>query len=440
MRTLEFQRVLGAGAFGVVYLADLIGSRDFRRQVAVKIILANNPDGDMFVTRVRDEARLLGLLQDDHILKVLELVRIEGRDAVVMEYVEGVDLGAIVEAGFRPPPRALAELAAAVAGALHRAHTATHPGTGEPMNVIHRDVKPANIMLSTRGNVKLLDFGVARARFEARESFTGQFVLGTLNYMAPEYIVTGQISPAADIYGLALTMWEAVTGEVYGQPKLRKDQHDQRLGERLRQLGDGYNDLATVLQRMLAWNPAERPDGATVERMLLASTDSLKGKGLRSWTSEVVARVIALQSSNAKDVVNLVGRSIPLGDAETAAPPKLPASKAGAASSGAGSSNAGAANAPAAPHASNAGSLSAHAVSSGAAASASLATNAADRGSPRSGPAVAAKPPPSAPPSPRPRPRSRWPLLLLQVVAASTLTALLVLAVVGALLIIKSLP
>jgi serine/threonine-protein kinase len=320
MRSLQFQRLLGSGAFGSVYLADLIGERGFRRQVAVKVLLRDQAHGDMFMSRVRDEARLLGLLADDHILKVLELAKVDGRDAVMMEYVEGVDLAAIVEAGFRPPPRALAELGGAVAGALHRAHRAVHPSSGEPLNVIHRDVKPANVMLTSRGNVKLLDFGVARARFESRESYTGQFVLGTLNYMAPEYIVTGEVSSAADIYGLALTMWEAACGEVFGQPKLRMDLHAARIEERLQVISGTHAELVPVLRRMLAWDPRDRPDGEAVERAFIAACDMLRGTGLRSWTAETVPKVLAKESAAAKDEVGLLNRTIQLGDAESSLP------------------------------------------------------------------------------------------------------------------------
>ncbi len=329
MRTLQFQRVVGSGAFGTVYLADMAGQRGFRRQVAVKVLLGGHPDGDLFVARVRDEARLLGLLQDDHILKVLELVRVNDRDAVVMEYVEGVDLAAIVESGSQPPPRALGELGAAIAGALHRAHTAVHPSTREALNVIHRDVKPANVMITDRGGVKLLDFGVARAKFAARESYTGQFVLGTLNYMAPEYIVTGEVSFAADIYGLALTLWEAACGEVFGQPKLRKDLHEKRVEERLNRISDSHAELVPILRRMLAWDPVNRPDGEECERALIGATDMLRGTGLRSWAGESVQKVLAKERAAAKDTCGLLGQTVTIDDESpvvpfAALPPEAP--------------------------------------------------------------------------------------------------------------------
>ncbi len=320
MRTLEFQRIVGAGAVGSVYLADLVGAQGFRRQVAVKVLLSNHPDGDMFMSRVRDEARLLGLLQSDSILKVIELVRVDGRDAVLMEYVEGIDLGALIEGGHRPPPRALAELIATVAGALHRAHTAVHPATKEPLNVIHRDVKPPNIMVTSQGSVKLLDFGVARARFDSRESYTGQFVLGTLNYMAPEYILHTQVSSAADIFALAITAWESATGEVFGQPKLRKEQHEARVEERLVMLGGEHRELAPVLREMLAWDPAARPSGADVERSLLKATDLLRGTGLRSWAGEVMSPILSERRTTAQDQLRLAGRSVAISAEAPAVP------------------------------------------------------------------------------------------------------------------------
>ncbi|MCK6507353.1 serine/threonine protein kinase, partial [Myxococcota bacterium] len=318
MRQLTFQRTVGAGAFGTVYQAELQTGRGFRRQVAVKVIQARGPDGDMFLSRIRDEARLLGLLQDDAILKVLDMVQVDGLDAVVMEYIEGADLDSLVRAAGAPSPQALAELGALVAGALHRAHTAVHPADGSPLGVVHRDVKPANIMVTRSGGVRLLDFGVARARFEARESYTGQLVLGTLNYMAPEYIVTNELSPAADIYGLGLSLFEAATGQVYGQPKVRADSHDKRLRERIDQLAATMPALAPVVERMLTWDPRQRPDGAALEALLWEVVGGSRGPGLRPWATQAVPAVLDGRPL-APDELGLVGRVVRLAD-EAAVP------------------------------------------------------------------------------------------------------------------------
>jgi serine/threonine protein kinase len=314
MRSLQFIKTIGAGAFGTVYLCRLSTAQGFQSYVAVKII-QDQVNSEMFLSRMRDEARLLGLLQDDAIIKVMDLVAIDGRQAVLMEYVEGADLESIIDSQGPPPARVLAEVGAAVAGALRRAHMAVHPSTGEALNVIHRDVKPANILVSKDGAVKLLDFGVARARFDARESFTGQLVLGTLNYMAPEYIVTGQVTQAVDIYGLGLALWQAATGEVFGQPKVRKKDHENRIRERLAELPTEYEVLGPVLQAMLAWDPESRPDSATAEDLLDESLGRLPGQGLRTWAKETIPGVLAARKTT-PDLQGLVGTEIRLGETE----------------------------------------------------------------------------------------------------------------------------
>lgn len=312
MRTLSFIRTIGAGSFGTVYLAELSSGQGFRRRVAVKVLHSEGPNSDMFLSRIRDEARLLGLLQDDAILKVIDMVDVEGRDAIIMEYVEGVDLESLSTTLGKIPARALCEVGAAVAGALGRAHKARHPTSGEPLNVIHRDVKPANIMITSSGGVKLLDFGIARARFDSRESYTGQLVLGTLNYMAPEYIVTGEVSPAADVYGLALALWQGATGQVYGQAKVRQDAHEARLRERLGQLDVEYGPLAGVLKQMMAWEPVNRPTAERAEELLWDAADAASGPGLRRWAPTRIREVLARRKP-ASDGPKLLGRTVSIG-------------------------------------------------------------------------------------------------------------------------------
>jgi len=325
MRSLTFIRSIGSGAFGTVYLAELSSRQGFRRQVAVKVLHKQNPaDGQQLLSRIRDEARLLGLLQDDIIIKVLEIARIADRDAVLMEYVEGVDLQSVQEEGHRPSPRALADIGAQVAGGLSRAHRATHPNTGMPLNVIHRDVKPANIMVTRSGSVKLLDFGVARARFDARESHTGQLVLGTLNYMAPEYIVTGEVSPAADVYGLAVSLWQVATGEPYGQPKVRQDSHERRMNSRLAMLPPELAPMEPAFRAMLQWDHTKRPDAQRIEAVLDRASTQMPGDSLRVWSRNAVTAILQARGDG-KDDLRLVGRTIELGqDGAVGAPKRTP--------------------------------------------------------------------------------------------------------------------
>lgn len=315
MRQIQMKATLGSGSFGTVYKAELLGGQGVRRTVAVKVLAQSHAGREMFLSRIRDEARLLGLLEDDYILKVLELLRIEGRDAVMMELVEGVDMSTLIEQGMYMPPRALASIGAVLAGALHKAHVAIHPTTGRPLGVVHRDVKPANVMLTTRGGVKLLDFGVAKAAFESRESYTGQLVLGTLNYMAPEYLITGALTPAVDIYGLALLMVEAACGKGFGQPKLLQADFERRREKYLAQLSPEYAPLIDTLRRMMDWDPAARPTGDKVEIALLDIADELTGMGLPRWCGDAVPRALNNRAT-VRDGEGLCGQTVSIDDEE----------------------------------------------------------------------------------------------------------------------------
>lgn len=309
MQSLHFLKVLGVGAMGSVYLAEMVSGHNFRRQIAVKIIKNEAQDAAPFISRMRDEARLLGLLQDDEILQVLNLVQIQGRDAILMEYVEGTDLAKIAGHNITISPKAIATLGAISAGVLHRAHTAVDPRTRLPLNVVHRDIKPANIMVTKNGGVKICDFGVAKARFEGQESRTSpDQILGTLQYMSPEYLRTGEISPAADVLALGLTIVELLTGNKFGRPKLKKIEHEQVV-DQLFASSRLPNNLTTILKQCLAWSPQQRPSAARLEDELYNVAESLPGLSLRRWAAKVVPQ---LEQSTETDVdpLNLLGQTI----------------------------------------------------------------------------------------------------------------------------------
>lgn len=292
---------------GSVYHAELRAPHGFRRACAVKVMKPVGGEHAHLVERMRDEARLLGLLHDEQILGVSELIRVNGQDAVVMEFVEGADLSDLREIA-PMPPRALAELGAELAGTLFRAHTAMHPSTGEHLHVIHRDVKPANIMVTSRGGVRLLDFGVARAVFGGREAQTRGLVLGTFNYFPPEIILGAEPSPAVDIYGLGISLWECAAREEWGTPVMQQSRFERRVDRRLTGLPDGYAPLAPMLRAMLQFEPEDRPTGDQVEAQLLKIADELAGAGLRTWARKVVPKSMSSRTVNKPDD-DLTGRT-----------------------------------------------------------------------------------------------------------------------------------
>ncbi len=293
MRKLEIKRTLGGGGFGTIYLAKLVAERGFGRLVAVKVLRRENDHlRSDWRTRLRDEARLMGLLQDEHIVGVLELVAIGERDAVLMDYVEGVDLHRLRGKGIFLPPRVLAEVGAVLAGTLHRMHTAKHPDTDEPLAVVHRDIKPGNIMLTAHGGLRLLDFGVARAAFVTRESVTNDIYMGSEAYWSPEYCQTLEVSPALDIYALGLTLARAASPESLRPSVSNQFRADERVAEFLRGL-EGYEPLHPVLRDAVAFDTQDRPTGAELAERFHELAEQLPGPSLRSWAGENVPRAMS---------------------------------------------------------------------------------------------------------------------------------------------------
>lgn len=316
MRSLTFLHILGQGAIGTVYLAELNGEHNFRRRIAVKILHRMDEDSKPFVSRVRDEARLLGLLQDDEILQVNGLEKIQGLDAILMEYVEGLDLSQIIQHRLQLSLRAIATIGAIAAGVLHRAHTATDPKTATPLNVVHRDIKPANIMITKNGGIKICDFGVAKARFEGKESRSmDDNLLGTLVYMDPEYLASGHISPGADIYALGLTLLELITHTKFGRPSGHKREHDQRVWAAIDQARVSI-EFANVIREMLQWNPSSRLSGKEVSQQLYKIADNITGTSLRAWAEESVPQLQAQQNHKA-DPLDLLGKTIQLSSSQS---------------------------------------------------------------------------------------------------------------------------
>ncbi|WP_119071188.1 protein kinase domain-containing protein [Rubrobacter indicoceani] len=250
--------LVGRGGMGEVYLArDEVLYRD----VAVKILARPFADDEESVERFRREARSAAALSHPNIVPVYDLGETDdGAQFIVMEYVSG---GTLKELILREGPleaRAAVKISHQVARALGAAHDG---------GVIHRDVKPQNVLFTVSGEAKLTDFGIARAASAPCMTRTG-FALGTADYMSPEQAMGEEVGPASDLYSLGVVLYQMLTGErpfEADSPLATAIKHINELPPRLYALkvGDSHfpGGMEVVVGRLLAKNQAERYDTAS---------------------------------------------------------------------------------------------------------------------------------------------------------------------------------
>ncbi|MFD0822928.1 serine/threonine-protein kinase, partial [Micromonospora zhanjiangensis] len=240
-------RRLGAGASGTVVLAthDATGT-----PVAIKYLVRGLGDDPSFRTAFRQEARLLGEIDDPHVSRLYEYVESAEGAAIVMELVNGVSLRQILrEHGPTSPESALCVLRGSLAG-LAAAHAHA---------VVHRDYKPENVLVTGAGLSKLADFGIALPVGED----SGARVTGTPRYMAPEQWTGAPASPACDIYAATATFFECLTGRPPYDGQNLFALHEQHTNAPI-PTDPAPEPVHDLLRRGLAKQPADRPQSAQV--------------------------------------------------------------------------------------------------------------------------------------------------------------------------------
>jgi serine/threonine-protein kinase len=204
---------LGQGGMAEVYLAAWEVAPFVHRPVVVKRLHPHFNEDQRLVQMFLDEARLLCLLEHPHVVKTIEAGVIDGRCCIAMEYLEGQPLHRVLRRAYQRgglSPELAVSIALCVLDGLQYSHD-TVGADGQPLEIVHRDVSPQNVFVTNEGHVKVLDFGIAKAKTQEGRTATG-IIKGKIGYIAPEQAAAQPVDRRADIWSTGVLLWEALTG------------------------------------------------------------------------------------------------------------------------------------------------------------------------------------------------------------------------------------
>jgi eukaryotic-like serine/threonine-protein kinase len=211
----EILALLALGGTAEIYLARIGGAAGFEKYVVVKCLHDHLADDTEFVKMFLDEARLAAHLDHSNIVQTMELGEHENRYYMVMEFLAGLSLAMIVRrvgeriAGGRIPVPLVLNMVAQSCAGLHYAHERVM--NGKPLNIVHRDVSPQNLVISFEGVVKVVDFGIAKAELRETRTRSGT-IKGKFAYMSPEQCVANNVDRRTDVFALGVIAHELLTG------------------------------------------------------------------------------------------------------------------------------------------------------------------------------------------------------------------------------------
>jgi serine/threonine protein kinase len=316
----ELIELLGSGGMADVWLARMGGAAGFAKSLVLKMIRHEWAEDASFVTMFVDEACLSAKLSHPNIVETLDFGCVQGRYFIALEWVDGIPLRSI-EAYLHKHDRRLeldvaAHVVAQVAAALGHAHEATD-AEGNWLGIVHRDVNPANVLVSTHGEVKLTDFGIAKAAGRALQTEAGS-LKGKIPYMSPEQALARPVDGRSDLYALGLMLYELV----FGRRALRGDSELEVL-ERAQSAdispmpADADPRLVEILGRALSRDADARYANAAQLRadlQVLMRSDRDRGARLAALVQEV------------RDAIGAITPVHPPVAASTPTPPETPGS------------------------------------------------------------------------------------------------------------------
>ncbi len=300
----ELVERIAEGGMAIVWKGRIRGDAGFSRSVAVKEIKVEYREVRKYIQMFIEEARIGTELAHPHIVQVLDFLLEKDTYYLVLEWVDGVDLDTFVRSFAyleqpMPWPLALASIVGALQG-LSAAHMHCAPD-GQASPVVHRDISPHNILLSTSGTVKLSDFGLARARDRAFTLTAPGMVKGKLSYLAPEVVSGKGASVFTDQFSMGCVLWEALAGQRLFQGESEWEAVADIRSGNVRDLSEVRQDLpervVQAVHKSLSLKPEERFESASAFAAELSECLRLTGGGLFDAGERLAAAVRVSRST-----------------------------------------------------------------------------------------------------------------------------------------------
>ncbi|MGK4002938.1 serine/threonine-protein kinase [Sorangium sp. So ce1036] len=255
---------LASGGMAEVFVAESAGIEGFKKQVAIKRVLPQLSKKEQFIAMFLDEARLSAHLSHSNVVSVFDIGVGDGTYFIVMEYVDGADLRALLEHQKKLGRPMNVEVASFIAAKMCQGLAYAHElctADGKPLQIVHRDITPANVLITRYGEVKIVDFGLAKASSQLAESDAG-IIKGKFGYLAPETVLEQGVDQRVDIFALGIILWEMLAGRRlflgdsdYITVRLVRD----AVIPSLQQInGEVPRELEQIIRRALARDPAAR--------------------------------------------------------------------------------------------------------------------------------------------------------------------------------------